>query len=182
MPTKPSVKVGAYTYNLCDLPMEMTVTATKQGVGLELGMKDIIYPSSAPYRSLRLGLPQIRDMQQNKASLQIPVQKRKVNQTDDSSADLFFVPLDYQGGETPKAETAVYLLSTNDPKLKDRSFAANSSATDWTSKVLKIATLDASTLSHNSTTLDMKFEDGIADVLHEGYQYVFGLSQRYLPR
>lgn len=176
MPTQPSVKVGAYTYNLCDLPMEMTVTATKQGVGLELGMKDIIYPSSAPYRSLRLGLPQIRDMQKNKASLKIPVQKRKVNQTDDSSADLFFVPLDYQGGETPKAETAVYLLSTNDPKLKDRSFAANSSATDWTSKVLKIATLDASTLSHTSTTLDMKFVDGIADVLHEGYQYVFGLN------
>lgn len=176
MPTKPSVKVGAYTYNLCDLPMEMTVTATKQGVGLELGMKDIIYPSSAPYRSLRLGLPQIRDMQQNKASLQIPVQKRKVNQADDSSADLLFVPLDYQEEEKPKAETAVYLLSTNDPKLKNRSFAANSSATEWTSKVLKIATLDASTLSHNSTTLDMKFEDGIADVLHEGYQYVFGLN------
>ena len=176
MPTQPSVKVGAYTYNLCDLPMEMTVTATKQGVGLELGMKDIIYPSSAPYRSLRLGLPQIRDMQKNKASLKIPVQKRKVNQADDSSADLLFVPLDYQGDEKPKAETAVYLLSTNDPKFKDRSFSANSSATEWTSKVLKIATLDTSTLSHNSTTLDMKFEDGIADVLHEGYQYVFGLN------
>lgn len=41
---------------------------------------------------------------------------------------------------------------------------------------MKIATLDTSTLSHNSTTLDMKFEDGIADVLHEGYQYVFGLN------
>lgn len=160
IPMKSSATIGNYTYEFCSDPMEFTVRSIKQGVDLALGMPNVIYPastssSSYSYRTIRVGLPQLKAMNEvTSGCLRVPIQSRSVNQTVSTTADLKFV-----GDDNTTASKQLILSDTNDPTLASQV------------GTLALGELLSSDLSHDKTTLDFHIPADKLSKLHEGYYY-----------
>lgn len=160
IPMKSSATIGNYTYEFCSDPMEFTVRSIKQGVDLALGMPNVIYPastssSSYSYRTIRVGLPQLKAMNEvTSGCLRVPIQSRSVNQSVSTTADLKFV-----GDDNSTASKQLILSDTNDPTLK------------FQVGTLALGELLSSDLSHDKTTLDFHIPADNVSKLHEGYYY-----------
>lgn len=159
IPTEDEIKVTVngieYTYELCNDPSVITVNAMYNGPGLVLGRSNVQYPSSETYRSVRLGLPQIKNMGTD-GVLYIPVSKRTYGGTNDNvtGETLRFV----ESGSTT-ASANLYISDTNDPSI-DRTNAKN-----------KIAELANSDLA---STDSIGIKNITSSLLHEGYWYEIG--------
>lgn len=164
IPVTTTVSISDETYTLCPDPMEISVRARKQGVSLVLGAKNVVYPSASSVRDIRVGLPQLKDIQQSAAnSLRIPIQKRIVSEKVSTDAVLRFIA---SADATTTGTTAVILSDTNDP-----TFSADKGTLHFADIINEVN----GSLAAADTTLNIRLADGIIDRIHEGYWYELGL-------
>lgn len=174
------------TYDLCMDPMEITVRALLNGPDLDLGRSDISYPQNQTYRSVRLGLPQLKEMtaatiegtvDENKApllkTLRVPVSIRyfgrdvnnkKVEQVEDL---LFF----NSNTEDTDKKPWIYICGTNDPTVDLQGDNGK----------LKFATVSLKDNILLRTDTAINISNIQYDNLHEGYWYemVFTFRRDY---
>lgn len=165
IPVTGTVTLSGVTYTLCPDPMEISVRARKQGVNLVFGAHNVVYPSSSSVRDIRVGLPQLREIQNaTTSSLRIPIQKRIVSEKEDATAVLRFIS---SADATTTGTTAVILSNTNDPAF---------SADKGTLTFAHLTGLTANAeLAATDTTLNIRLADNILSRIHEGYWYELGL-------
>lgn len=147
-----TISAGGQTYVLCDDPTALTIRGLRNGPGLNLGMPQISYPAGETYRSVRLGLPQIRRMGAT-GVLRVPIASRTWKGAVVTDEDLKFVN-DIDAAHN----TYLYISGTNDPSIDLADTKAN-----------KIAEVAGETLAGDDATV------GICNIdttkLHEGYWY-----------
>lgn len=112
---------------------------------------------------MRIGLPQLKDMQQNKKFLQIPI-----SSTEPLSGSSGSVSFEFNTGDG----IHVLMDGTNDPMWKNNDAVLGKK---------DIFTIKASSLKHlnketDQRTLDLKVCDDYAQYLHEGYWYDLSFS------
>ena len=73
-------------YQICPDPIEYKFRVLKDGPRINLGFLDGKYPNDQ--RNVRIGLPQLKDMQQNTKFLQIPI--NSTEPLSGSSGSVFF--------------------------------------------------------------------------------------------
>lgn len=146
------------TYTLCDAAQTITLRVTQDGPGLTLGIKDVSYPSAEPYRSVRLGHPQIKKMGKD-GVLRVPVSGRSYAGRTAAAGNLRFV----EGvGSTTTGYADLHVAATNDPTMD--------------------LSDDSKTVVGRLKTTDLAATDGYIQLcdldttkLHEGYYYEVGL-------
>lgn len=147
-----------FTYELCNDPSLIVVNVSRNGPGLVLGHPDVTYPSTEPYRSVRIGLPQIKSMGTT-GTLRVPVSKRTFGGTND---DVPAEVLRFYNDIDSLNSTYLYIVATNDPTIN-------------TAENIKFAELDKDVLNSEvagDSTLNIKnFQ---TSRIHEGYWYEVG--------
>lgn len=150
------------TYTLCPDPIEMKVNARQQGVNLVLGNPNVVYPASSTIRGIRVGLPQLREIQkQTNGALRIPIHERLVERQIATNAKLRFIA---SPDATNSGVASVFLSDTNDPTFTndDKGKLVFANITDLTPDYQ---------LEPGSNTLNLRLADDIIGRLHEGYWY-----------
>ena len=166
IPTVSELTINGYTYHLCEnAALQFKVRVSKQGVQLNLGRSGVPYPSSSSIRNIRVGLPQLRTIQQDaSASLRIPITSREVDGQTSTTSDLMFV----DGTNISQGDVNIILSNTNDPSMQSQSGS------------LVFATADQPNSKYNleaaDSTVNIRLADGIIDKIHEGYWYELQLQ------
>lgn len=190
LPTVSDVDVNGVTYTLCGTPLAITIRSSRNGTGLDLGLSDVLYPQSLAYRTIRLGLPQLRKMGAygngkdgtgEGGTLCVPVIHRKYENSEthklenqDGIALRFINNNDPSKDEHPEY---LYISDTNDPTIDLQNTSANKIAEIVYNQtaggyVLDPVTTDAEGNITQNPTLDLcNFN---TDLLHEGYWYEIG--------
>ena len=155
------ITINNVDYQICPDPIEYKFRVLKDGPRINLGFVDGKYPNDQ--RIVRIGLPQLKDMQQNKKFLQIPISSTEP--LSNSSGSVSFV---FNTGDGVK----VLMDGTNDPMWKNNDAVLGKK---------DIFTIKASSLEHrNKETeqrmLDLQVCDDYAQYLHEGYWYDLSFS------
>lgn len=156
IPVKTPVTVGSTIYNICTDPMRATLRVYEDGPKIILGFDDVVYPSTPDYRTLRLGLPQLKALKANGGVLKLPVNSIKIDGGLTEGTLAF---------DVVNSQTNIVLTGTNDPTYLDN----GSLATDKTNVI--VATVNGATISSSAKTMDIKFNDDVLTMLHEGYYY-----------
>ena len=155
------ITINKVDYQVCPDPIEYKFRVLKDGPRINLGFFDGKYPTDQ--RNVRIGLPQLKDMQQNTKFLQIPI-----SSTEPSSNSFGSVSFEFNTADGIR----VLMDGTNDPMW-------NNNATVLGQKA--IFTITVSSLEHlnketGQRTLDLKVCDDYAKYLHEGYWYDLSFS------
>lgn len=155
------ITINNVDYQICPDPIEYKFRVLKDGPRINLGFLDGKYPTDQ--RNVRIGLPQLKDMQQNKKFLQIPI----------SSTE----PLSNSSGPVSfefNTEDGIQVLmdGTNDPMWKNNAAVLGKK---------DIFTITVNSLKHlnketEQRTLDLQVCDDYAQYLHEGYWYDLSFS------
>ena len=155
------ITINNVDYQICPDPIEYKFRVLKDGPRINLGFLDGKYPNDQ--RKVRIGLPQLKDMQQNTKFLQIPI-----NSTESLSGSSGSVSFEFN------TEDGIQVLmdGTNDPMWKNNAAVLGKKA---------IFTITANSLVHlnketEQRTLDLKVCDDYAQYLHEGYWYDLSFS------
>ena len=155
------ITINNVDYQICPDPIEYKFRVLKDGPRINLGFVDGKYPNDQ--RKVRIGLPQLKDMQQNTKSLQIPI-----NSTESLSGSSGSVSFEFN------TEDGIQVLmdGTNDPMWKNNAAVLGKRA---------IFTITANSLVHlnketEQRTLGLKVCDDYAQYLHEGYWYDLSFS------
>ncbi|MDO4160796.1 MAG: hypothetical protein Q4D41_10105 [Prevotellaceae bacterium] len=156
IPVSTEMTVGSVTYKICPDPMDFTINVVEDGPVVNLGFSDETYPSDTYYRTVRLGLPQLEELKESGGVLKLPIHSVELMGTETEGKLNFNVD---------NVTTNIVLTATNDPTyLTDGELSS-----DKTNVV--IATITGESMAHNAETLDIKFNDDILTMLHEGYYY-----------
>lgn len=155
------ITINNVDYQICPDPIEYKFRVLKDGPRINLGFVDGKYPNDQ--RIVRIGLPQLKDMQQNKKFLQIPI-----SSTEPLSGSSGSVSFEFNTGDGVK----VLMDGTNDPMWKDNDAVLGKK---------DIFTIKASSLEHRNKetdqrTLGLQVCDDYAQYLHEGYWYDLSFS------
>lgn len=155
------ITINNVDYQICPDPIEYKFRVLKDGPRINLGFVDGKYPNDQ--RKVRIGLPQLKDMQQNTKFLQIPI-----NSTESLSGSSGSVSFEFN------TEDGIQVLmdGTNDPMWKNNAAVLGKKA---------IFTITANSLGHlnketGQRTLGLKVCDDYAQYLHEGYWYDLSFS------
>lgn len=156
VPIATSIKQGNVTYEICPDPMYFTIRIVKDGPKLTLGFDNVAYPTDD--RAMRIGLPQIKEMQKKGANgmLILPV------------ADLY-------NGKDEKVEiqfldtSNVFISDSNDPTFN----------TSSSSKQI-IGKLKETTLTTGAKEIGLVFNNDALTTFHEGYWYELNFSYELL--
>lgn len=155
------ITINNVDYQICPDPIEYKFRVLKDGPRINLGFVDGKYPDDQ--RIVRIGLPQLKDMQQNKKFLQIPISSTE--SLSNSSG-----PVSFEFNTDDGIQ--VLMDGTNDPMWKNNATVLGQKA---------IFTITANSLVHlnketEQRTLDLKVCDDYAQYLHEGYWYDLSFS------
>ena len=155
------ITINNVDYQICPDPIEYKFRVLKDGPRINLGFLDGKYPNDQ--RNVRIGLPQLKDMQQNTKFLQIPI-----NSTEPLSGSSGSVSFEFN----TKDGIQVLMDGTNDPMWKNNAAVLGKKA---------IFMITVSSLKHlnketEQRTLDLKVCDDYAQYLHEGYWYDLSFS------
>lgn len=155
------ITINNVDYQICPDPIEYKFRVLKDGPRINLGFLDGKYPNDQ--RIVRIGLPQLKDMQQNKKFLQIPISSTE--SLSNSHGSVSFV---FNTGDSIK----VLMDGTNDPMWKNDAAVLGKK---------DIFTITVNSLKHlnketEQRTLDLKVCDDYAQYLHEGYWYDLSFS------
>lgn len=155
------ITINNVDYQICPDPIEYKFRVLKDGPRINLGFVDGKYPNDQ--RIVRIGLPQLKDMQQNKKFLQIPI-----SSTEPLSGSSGSVSFEFNTGDG----IHVLMDGTNDPMWKDNASVLGKK---------DIFTIKASSLEHRNKeteqrTLGLQVCDDYAQYLHEGYWYDLSFS------
>lgn len=155
------ITINNVDYQICPDPIEYKFRVLKDGPRINLGFVDGKYPNDQ--RNVRIGLPQLKDMQQHTKYLQIPI-----NSTEPLSGSSGSVSFEFN------TEDGIQVLmdGTNDPMWKNNAAVLGKQA---------IFTITANSLVHlnketEQRTLGLKVCDDYAQYLHEGYWYDLSFS------
>ena len=155
------ITINNVDYQICPDPIEYKFRVLKDGPRINLGFVDGKYPNDQ--RNVRIGLPQLKDMQQNTKYLQIPI-----NSTEPLSGSSGSVSFEFNTEDGFQ----VLMDGTNDPMWKNNAAVLGKKA---------IFTITANSLGHlnketGQRTLGLKVCDDYAQYLHEGYWYDLSFS------
>lgn len=155
------ITINNVDYQICPDPIEYKFRVLKDGPRINLGFVDGKYPNDQ--RNVRIGLPQLKDMQQNTKNLQIPI-----NSTEPLSGSSGSVSFEFNTEDSIQ----VLMDGTNDPMWKNNAAVLGKKA---------IFMITVSSLKHlnketGQRTLDLKVCDDYAQYLHEGYWYDLSFS------
>lgn len=155
------ITINNVDYQICPDPIEYKFRVLKDGPRINLGFVDGKYPNDQ--RIVRIGLPQLKDMQQKKKFLQIPICSTEPLSNSYGSVSFAF---------NTKDGVKVLMDGTNDPMWKNNDAVLGKK---------DIFTIKASSLEHrNKETeqrmLDLQVCDDYAQYLHEGYWYDLSFS------
>lgn len=166
LPTVSELTINGYTYHLCeDAVLQFKVRVSKQGVQLNLGRSGVPYPSSSSIRNIRVGLPQLRTIQQDaNASLRIPITSRVVDGQTSTTSNLMFV----DGTNISQGDVNIIMSNTNDPALQAQSGSLVFATADQPNSMYNLDATDS--------TVNIRLADGIIDKIHEGYWYELQLQ------
>ena len=166
LPTVSELTINGYTYHLCeDAVLQFKVRVSKQGVQLNLGRSGVPYPSSSSIRNIRVGLPQLRTIQQDaNASLRIPITSRVVDGQTSTTSNLMFV----DGTNISDGDINIIMSNTNDPALQAQSGSLVFATADQPNSMYNLDATDS--------TVNIRLADGIIDKIHEGYWYELQLQ------
>ena len=155
------ITINNVDYQICPDPIEYKFRVLKDGPRINLGFVDGKYPNDQ--RIVRIGLPQLKDMQKNKKFLQIPISSTESLSNSHGSVSFEF-----------NTEDGVKVLmdGTNDPMWNNNAAVLGKK---------DIFTIKASSLEHlnketEQRTLDLQVCDDYATYLHEGYWYDLSFS------
>lgn len=155
------ITINNVDYQICPDPIEYKFRVLKDGPRINLGFVDGKYPNDQ--RIVRIGLPQLKDMQQKKKFLQIPICSTEPLSNSYGSVSFAF-----------NTEDGVKVLmdGTNDPMWKNNDAVLGKK---------DIFTIKASSLEHlnketDQRTLGLQVCDDYAQYLHEGYWYDLSFS------
>ncbi len=157
--------VGSVEYLMCTEKIPVPLRIAKDGPQLNFGFNDVDYPfNDASYgASLRIGLPQLKKLNEKNGYLQVPLHSASYK-SGESNKTLTFI--DDSKSTTGTASADVYVATTNDPLWN---------ADGATLLSTPVATLRSSTLPEikagTQSTLDLKFYDKVLNNFHEGYYY-----------
>ena len=156
------ITVNNVDYQICPDPIEYKFRVLKDGPRINLGFVDGKYPNDQ--RIVRIGLPQLKDMQQHTKFLQIPISSTEPLSGSSGSVSFEFNMED--------GIHQVLMDGTNDPMWKNNADVLGQKA---------IFTITANSLVHlnketEQRTLDLKICDDYAKYLHEGYWYDLSFS------
>lgn len=166
IPTVSELTINGYTYHLCEgAALQFKVRVSKQGVQLNLGRKGIPYANTSSVRNIRVGLPQLKIIQDNAAaSLRIPISSRVVDGQKITTSNLMFV----DGTNISTGDADIIMSNTNDPALQSQIGS------------LVFAKADQPDQPHNllssDSTVNIRLADGIINKIHEGYWYELQLQ------
>ncbi|MEE0669629.1 hypothetical protein [Prevotella sp.] len=152
VPIKTSIKQGTVTYEICPNPMYFTIRIVENGPKLILGFDNVAYPTDD--RAMRIGLPQIKEMQKKGANGMLILPVADLNNGKDENVEIKFL-----------YEKKVFISDTNDPTFNTAS----------TTKQI-VGTLKEETLATGTKTLGLVFNDNVVNILHEGYWYELNFS------
>ena len=155
------ITINNVDYQICPDPIEYKFRVLKDGPRINLGFVDGKYPNDQ--RIVRIGLPQLKDMQQHTKYLQIPI-----NSTEPLSNSHGSVSFEFNTGDGVK----VLMDGTNDPMWKNDAAVLGKK---------DIFTITVNSLKHiyketDQRTLDLQVCDDYAQYLHEGYWYDLSFS------
>lgn len=166
LPTVSKLTINGYTYHLCEgAVLQFKVRVSKQGVQLNLGRSGVPYPSSSSIRNIRVGLPQLRTIQQDaNASLRIPITSRVVDGQNSTTSNLMFV----DGTNISKGDVNIIMSNTNDPSMQSQSGSLVFATAAQPNSLYNLEAADS--------TVNIRLADGIIDKIHEGYWYELQLQ------
>lgn len=155
------ITINKVDYQICPDPIEYKFRVLKDGPRINLGFLDGKYPNDQ--RNVRIGLPQLKDMQQHTKFLQIPI-----SSTEPLSNSSGPVSFEFNTEDGIK----VLMDGTNDPMWKNNAAVLGKK---------DIFTITVNSLKHlnketDQRTLDLQVCDDYAKYLHEGYWYDLSFS------
>lgn len=179
-----SVKINGQTveYELCDDVEAFVIRGLQTGPGLTLGVPNVVYPASQTYRSIRIGLPQIRQMGTN-GTLRIPIQHRLwhsnsgyVNTEGETLMFTDGVPhkdKDENGNDvtTYNKDLNLKILDSNDPSVTKGGQVTLATITNAGDDGKLVAAAEGAT-----DYMEIQFANNVENFLHEGYWYEVSLQ------
>lgn len=186
--TVETITINHVVYRICTNPMAISVRGAQNGPGLTFGIEGVVYPStlSYQYRTIRMGLPQMRAMgkdgkeQPGAGLLRVPISGKTWQTLAANDERLRFVKLD-NGNYVDSKE--IYLSETNDPTLSEQvssklirfcdvkitKATQNYTYTDDNNEEQTVTETGMYVLSADSLWLN--FYNFNTDSIHEGYEY-----------
>ena len=152
VPIATSIKQGTVTYEICPDPMYFTIRIVKDGPKLTLGFDKVAYPTDD--RAVRIGLPQIKEMEKKGENGRLILPVADLNNGKDKNIEIQF--LDH---------SKVFIADTNDPTFNTTS----------SSKQI-IGKLKETTLKTGAKEIGLVFNNDASTTFHEGYWYELNFS------
>lgn len=152
VPIATSIKQGTVTYQICPNPMYFTIRIVKNGPKLILGFDNVAYPTDD--RAMRIGLPQIKEMQKKGANGMLILPVADLNNGKDEKVEIQFLDT-----------SNVFISDSNDPTFN----------TSSSSKQI-IGKLKETTLTTGAKEIGLVFNNDALTTFHEGYWYELNFS------
>ena len=156
VPIATSIKQGTVTYQICPNPMYFTIRIVKNGPKLILGFDNVAYPTDD--RAMRIGLPQIKEMQKKGANGMLILPVADLNNGKDEKVEIQFLDT-----------SNVFISDSNDPTFN----------TSSSSKQI-IGKLKETTLTTGAKEIGLVFNNDALTTFHEGYWYELNFSYELL--
>lgn len=154
IPIATSIKQGTVTYEICPQPMYFTIRIVKNGPKLILGFDNVAYPTDD--RAMRIGLPQIKEMQKKGANGMLILPVADLNNGKDEKIEIQFLDT-----------SNVFISDSNDPTFN----------TSSSSKQI-IGKLKETTLTTGAKEIGLVFNNDALTTFHEGYWYELNFSYK----
>lgn len=156
VPIATSIKQGTVTYQICPNPMYFTIRIVENGPKLILGFDNVAYPTDD--RAMRIGLPQIKEMQKKGANGMLILPVADLNTGKDEKIEIQFLDT-----------SNVFISDSNDPTFN----------TSSSSKQI-IGKLKETTLTTGAKEIGLVFNNDALTTFHEGYWYELNFSYELL--
>lgn len=156
VPIATSIPQGTVTYEICPDPMYFTLRIVKNGPQLILGFDNVAYPTDD--RAVRIGLPQIKEMQKKGANGMLILPVADLNNGKDEKVEIQFLDT-----------SNVFISDSNDPTFN----------TSSSSKQI-IGKLKETTLTTGAKEIGLVFNNDALTTFHEGYWYELNFSYELL--
>lgn len=154
VPIATSIKQGTVTYQICPNPMYFTIRIVENGPKLILGFDNVAYPTDD--RAMRIGLPQIKEMQKKGANGMLILPVADLNNGKDEKIEIQFLDT-----------SNVFISDSNDPTFN----------TSSSSKQI-IGKLKETTLTTGAKEIGLVFNNDALTTFHEGYWYELNFSYK----
>ena len=149
VPIATSIKQGTVTYEICPQPMYFTLRIVENGPKLILGFDNVAYPTDD--RSVRIGLPQIKEMLNKGENGMLILPVADLNNGKDKNIEIKF-----------RDTSNVFISDSNDPT--------------FTSTKQIIGKLKETTLKTGAKEIGLVFNNDALTTFHEGYWYELNFS------